>query len=426
MIQRCNAVTGKHGAEYVLIRRKEKMTYVGFSNNTDSQKAGREAARAAKNQFRNEETVSWVLGFCGGRHEPDSILAGIWSELGDIPIYGGASVGIVTNDSIGYTGYECGLTVFTLPFPAPDVVVNNNLEADEFNAGKEIGKALDELTNEGDTVLMFYTNLRSTPPPVLYTGSSLMDGLYAGLNKTTLNIIGSGLIGDFLFSPSFVFDGHKTVKHSIIGIVFPDNLIPHTRIMHGCKPVSSFKEITRIDGPVLYELDGYPATEVFSKMLGIDSKELCNAKIPFVVTLGKKYGEQFTPFDEQMYVNRLVIGSNYEKGSVTIFEADFKQGDMVQLMSRDNHLMVESVDKGTAELMETIDLGNAGFALYIDCAGRASGFSGSEIEEANVVRKTIGNGMPFLGFYSGVEIAPLLLRSRPLDWTGVLTVFTNR
>jgi small ligand-binding sensory domain FIST len=152
---------------------------------------------------------------------------------------------------------------------------------------------------------------------------------------------------------------------------------------------------------------------------------LCNLKKPFIVTLGKKYGEPYAPFNEQMYVNRLVIDSDHEKGSVTIFEADFQQGDMVQVMSRDNHLMVESVGSGTAELIENTDLENSEFALYIDCAGRASGFSGSEIEEADVVRKTIGKSVPFLGFYSGVEIAPFLGRSRPLDWTGVLTIFTN-
>jgi small ligand-binding sensory domain FIST len=215
------------------------------------------------------------------------------------------------------------------------------------------------------------------------------------------------------------------VEHSIIGIVLPRDLTPHTTIMHGCRPISSFKEITRIDGPVLYELDGVSATDVFSEMLGIDSKDICNSKIPFIVTLGKKYGEPYSPFNEQMYVNRLVVDANPEEGSVTIFEADFQQGDMVQVMSRDNQLMVESVDKGTTELLETIDLENAEFALYIDCAGRASGFSGSETEEADVVRKAAGKSIPFLGFYSGVEIAPLLGRSRPLDWTGVLTIFTN-
>lgn len=401
------------------------MAYIGISDDTDSEKAGREAACLAKNQSKNKETISWVLAFCGGRHEPDSVLAGIRSELGDVAIYGGATAGIITNDSLGYTGYECGLAAFTSASPAPGLVVNNNLKAGEFKAGEEIGLALDELTNEGDTVLIFYTNLRSTPPPVLYTGSKLMDGVYAGLKKDTLNIVGSGLVGDFTFSPSFVFDGCGVVKHSVIGIILPGELTPHTTIMHGCKPISSFKEITRIDGPVLYELDGCPATEIFSEMLGIDSKDICNSKIPFIVTLGKKYGEPYAPFNEQMYVNRLVIDANPEEGSVTIFEADFQQGDMVQVMSRDNQLMVESVDKGTAELLETVDPGNAEFALYIDCAGRASSFSGSETEEADVVRKTIGESIPFLGFYSGVEIAPLLGRSRPLDWTGVLTIFTN-
>ena len=32
---------------------------------------------------------------------------------------------------------------------------------------------------------------------------------------------------------------------------------------------------------------------------------------------------------------------------------------------------------------------------------------------------------PLLGFYSGVEIAPFGSYSRPLDWTGVLTLLTQ-
>ena len=37
-----------------------------------------------------------------------------------------------------------------------------------------------------------------------------------------------------------------------------------------------------------------------------------------------------------------------------------------------------------------------------------------------VVTETLSDGVPFLGFYSGVEIAPVRGISRPLDWTGVL------
>ena len=47
--------------------------------------------------------------------------------------------------------------------------------------------------------------------------------------------------------------------------------------------------------------------------------------------------------------------------------------------------------------------------------------SGTDEEEASVVTKTLIDRVPFMGFYSGVEIAPIRQRSQPLDWTGVLT-----
>jgi hypothetical protein len=300
------------------------------------------------------------------------------------------------------------------------------MEAGEYEAGRNLGLGLGEITAEGDTVLIFYDNTRSAPPPVLHTGSQLADGLYAGLGGKNLHIIGAGMVGDFTFSPSFIFNGSSTLKHSVVAVVLPETLTPHTTIMHGCTPVSSFLEITKIDGPVLYELDGQPATEVFSEILGIDHTSLGDSNIPFLVTLGRKYGDPYSAYNEGAYVNRLIISANPEDGSVTLFEADFQQGEKIQIMSRDNRMMVESVEKRTAELLESIDKEKTEFALYIDCAGRASGFSGSEVEEAGVVRKIIGNNIPLLGFYSGVEIAPLLGRSRPLGWTGVLTVFTNR
>jgi hypothetical protein len=50
--------------------------------------------------------------------------------------------------------------------------------------------------------------------------------------------------------------------------------------------------------------------------------------------------------------------------------------------------------------------------------------SGASTEEAELVLQTLAPAFPFMGFYSGVEIAPFAGDySRPLDWTGVLSVF---
>ncbi|NJM93653.1 MAG: hypothetical protein HC842_02395 [Cytophagales bacterium] len=64
------------------------------------------------------------------------------------------------------------------------------------------------------------------------------------------------------------------------------------------------------------------------------------------------------------------------------------------------------------------------FGFYVNCTGRNCAFSGADQEDAEVIQSEFGN-IPVSGFYSGVEIAPLLGVSRPLDWTGVLMLFSK-
>jgi hypothetical protein len=47
-------------------------------------------------------------------------------------------------------------------------------------------------------------------------------------------------------------------------------------------------------------------------------------------------------------------------------------------------------------------------------------------EEAAEVQQAFSrHGCPLFGFYSGVEVAPFLNKSRGLDWTGVLVVIAE-
>ena len=98
-------------------------------------------------------------------------------------------------------------------------------------------------------------------------------------------------------------------------------------------------------------------------------------------------------------------------------------------MLRDTREMIESAKTNSAAIMEQIedDGRKAVFGLYIDCAGRTANYSNTTIEEASEVQKVFNRyDTPLLGFYSGVEIAPLIGKSRGLDWTGVLMVLAER
>jgi small ligand-binding sensory domain FIST len=145
------------------------------------------------------------------------------------------------------------------------------------------------------------------------------------------------------------------------------------------------------------------------------------------VTLGEKHGDPFAPYDESAYVNRLIVSIDPHVGSLTLFEADFRAGARVQFMSRDNDRMLASAEQRTVEFMDGLAGQACLVGLYIDCAGRSSAVNGSPVEEADVMLRHCRADLPVLGFFSGVEIAPLMGRSRPLDWTGVLSViYRNR
>jgi len=130
-------------------------------------------------------------------------------------------------------------------------------------------------------------------------------------------------------------------------------------------------------------------------------------------------------FDENQYVSRLIAAANPTDGSVVLFESDFGLGEKVQVMRRSNEHMLASARAISSDLLHRVDDTSPFLALYIDCAGRTSGFCGAGEEEGSIIRETIGSRMPLLGCYSGVEIAPFLGGSRALDWTGVLIVLSE-
>jgi hypothetical protein len=227
-------------------------------------------------------------------------------------------------------------------------------------------------------------------------------------------------------SDGWVFDGRDVAKHAAVAVVFPASVAEETMILHGCRPVSTFMEITRIDGAEVYELDGQPALEVIERMLGVRLDGSGGQSLSLMATLGVKQGDPFAPYDENAYVNRLILHANRSTGSITLFEPDFDRGTRVQVMARDNALMLESVRKGVAAMNRRGHGPDPFLGLYIDCAGRASARSGASVEEAELVGLGLDPAIPLLGFYSGVEIAPFAGYSRPLDWTGVLTVLRRR
>jgi hypothetical protein len=368
-----------------------------------------------------------LLGFCGGKHDPEAMLAALRREFGPVPVYGGSAAGAIGRDGFGYSGFELGLVAIMNPVLVPQVVMTEALLGGEVEAGAALGNAVGAIASPDAACMLLFDSVASHRPPRLHFASSIVEGFNDAFGNTPLQLFGGGLLTDMNLTGGWVFAGDRVVKHAAVALVFPPGIEVETVIMHGCRPISSFMEITRIDGADVFELDGEPALGVMERMLGLPIGETRGQELSLVVTLGQKLGEPYAPYDEGAYVNRLILRANPEAGSVTLFEPDFALGTLVQIMSRDNSLMLDSVNRGVAAMNRAVAEEDNLLGLYIDCAGRASARSGASIEEAELVAKAFAPSIPLLGFYSGVEVAPVGGGiSRSLDWTGVLAVLRHR
>jgi small ligand-binding sensory domain FIST len=408
----------------------EKMKVgIGYSNRKDGFLSGMAAAKNAI-ENGNIQSPDLMLAFCGRQVNHEDYFRGLQNVVGDqVPIIGGSALGIITNDSLSYEGYPAGATIIeskTLQFKK---AAASGLDKDEKRTGCKLANRL-AYGQEDKLLIIFYDSVKTPAkdqlPPVLNASSPLIEGIEQVL-QSNVPIVGAGLVGDYDLGPTKQFCGSYVDSQSIVGVMLAGDFTPYFRIMHGCTPLSGvYHKITKMDGSIIYELDGKPIVEMIDELYR--NRDWRHQRPVSLLTIGKNHGEKFAQPIEGNYVNRLITGCLPNGEGIGIFEPDFETGTEIQFMLRDGEKMIESAKKNSTELMDQIkaDGKKAYFGLYIDCAGRTSGYSNTATEEASEIQSVFNqHNLPLFGFYSGVEVAPLLQKSRGLDWTGVLVVLAG-
>lgn len=402
---------------------------VASQNDKDAFASGRHIASKAVENGRIDRP-DLIFAFCHGDLDHGAFLSGLRSITGPrVPIVGGSAIGIISNEDISYENYPSGAAFIQSDSLRHEIVQVTDLDKDETLAGKKLGE---KITQEPppELLLIFYDSIKKSPegdlPPLLNASSPLIDGIEQGLQKK-LPIIGAGLMGDYAFGPTKQFCGTSMDSRCVVGIALSGRFKHYFKIMHGCTPLDGvYRKITKMEGSIVYELDHKPIVNIIDGLFGNEDWKHENPSS--LLTLGINHGEKYTPPREEQYVNRLITGVLPDGKGISLFEPDMLQGEEVQFMLRDISMIQESARKNPAELMDQIraDGRKPIWGLYIDCAGRVSDYLNTPCEEAAEVQKIFNeNKIPLLGFYSGVEIAPFLNKSRGLDWTGVLLVFAE-
>jgi len=397
---------------------------VGYSDNPDSRRAGAEVAQAALDDGRLD-TCDLLLLYSMEKHNPAQLRDGIRSVIGPKPrLIGGYSAGTITKDRLGYGGFQVGLAAIASDTLQIDMFIERGLPDREYDVGLALGRQIKDRTYSGSpNLLLMYDSVKRSAAEglALNMATPLIEGISATLGAWP-RAAGVGMMGSMQWNPTYQWFDDNIEQGSAMALVLSGGVQLDTIIMHGCRPASGYHTITRADGPVVLEIDGKPALEMITELLGPQSVKSWE-DFPLFVTLGANKGDKFGPFVEEQYANRLVMAIDKDRHGLVMFENDLQAGSEVQLMRRS--IDFDYVGRRTDDLLARVGDRRPFFALYIDCTGRAAAYCGSEREEAEEVQRAIGSRVPLLGMYSGVEIAKVGADIQALDWTGVLCMFSD-
>lgn len=398
---------------------------VGYSDLPDSRSAAQAATEAALRGAGVSECDLCIL-VSTSRHDPAEVQRTVRDIVGpETRLVGGFGLGALTNDDLGYEGHQLGVAVLASDSIRVDLFSQGGLGHDEYQTGLELGKRINESDLGADpNLVIFYESVkrRAAEGLLLNMATPLLSGMVEGIGEWPSSVAGFGTMGDLQWNPGKLWCDDSLLEQSAIVLALSGAVRMDTAIMHGCKPSSTYRTITKTDGPVVLEIDGRPALDVIEELIGAPENKTWE-DFPLYVTLGVNKGDRFGEFKEDHYANRLCMAIDIDRRGLVMFEPDLVAGSQVQLMRRS--VDFDYITETTDALFEKIGDRRPVLALYIDCAGRASMFSNTDREDAAEIQKAIAGRVPLLGFYSGVEIARLRNDVQALDWTGVLCILSE-
>jgi len=395
---------------------------IGYSELPDTREAGRQAAREALSQGNASRPCDLVLLFATAPHDARTLRDTVREELGaSVPVVGGGAVGAICGDRFGYAGDQVVLAALWLEETRCDVYTEGGLNEGEHAVGLRLGRQLAAAgVGRDDAVLLLYHAIDGTATDRvrLLMATPLLEGLEEGLGFLP-NLVGAGMQGDYACSRVMQWTGEEVTEHHAAALVFRGDIRLDSIIMHGCRPATGYYTVTRAEGQTILEINGQPALPFMANLM---QGAVLPEHFPFFLIFGVNKGQKWGAFDENSYASRLCLGIDTERNGIVMFEPDMVAGTEFQIMYRSFELdyMVPRMEDVFSRLRGRKPV----LALYIDCAGRAAGYGGVDMEDAVVVQNTIAGRAPLLGLYTGVEIASVMGRPRGLDWTGVFCIFS--
>ncbi len=282
----------------------------------------------------------------------------------------------------------------------------------------EIGAQIQERIHpkiRGDSLLVIFPDIRAINPVELVS--------QIGSDGTALPIVGAAVSGDATGAQMYHWKGEQATERGVTGILLTGNLTAEIGVAQGCQPIGKPKEVTKVEGRVIFELDGEPALENFKRTLQLLTQDDIRRSGGTVFVGIAMDAENREPTRGDFLIRNLV-GVNEEHAAIAVSE-EVTEGQLVQFHLRNSAAAAEEIRAIITQLEEKTHTQPPAFGLYFNCLGRGKGLYGAANHDIGAIQDRFP-GLPIIGFFGNSEFAPIGGRNFAHAYTGVLVLCSTK
>lgn len=374
---------------------------VGKSVRRDPLAAGAEAARESMAPL-GAERPGLVLVFATAGYDQQLLLDAIRGVTGDAPLSGCSGEGVITQ--AGADEQSHAVTVMAIASRAirARTALVTGVSKDAPGAAEQLARIIGAGPRPPRLVLLFADGVtfdcgaflaeleRRLPVPVPLVGGT------AGTE-----------LGSFTSWTTWQYHDRLATSDAVAAVLLDGEVEIDVAVSHGCEPTGVEFTVTRSDGATVAELDGRPAFEVLREFLYGEPEDLSGNEDLHLVLGLPLAGDQREGYGE--FLIRAPIRLDKESGAVFFTGGGLTEGRRVALVRRNLDRMREASDRVARQVLARHTGERPLLVLQFDCTGRGRVLCGDQTTAVTVdpLQEVIGKDVPWIGFHTFGEIAPL-------------------
>lgn len=390
---------------------------IGRSLKREAKLAGTEAAKIAMAGLDGDVTAQVALVFATAGYDQRAVLHAIGAVVGpDTQVVGCSGEGVITPGESTESKRVVAVMLIASSNLRFDTFLRHDYSEDPTGCGVRLAREIAERERDDAKVLVLL--------PDGLTGNC--SHLLAALSQELPNVpvVGGTAADAMMFETSYQYLGEEVVSGGVSALLISGNADVEISVSHGCAPIGLRRSVTDSEEGWVRTIDGRPAWDVFKEYLDGDPQDL-NAEGIVHLCIGEPLdAEKAEGYDR--YVIRTPLSHDKESGALFFPGGGLSEGTAIQMTRRDPTAIRRSAEQCAERISRN---GNKPALVFqFDCAGRGKILFGSCASEEIVrpLQRAIGDDVPWIGFHTYGEIAPIADKPYYHNYTVALAAIYDR